>query len=499
MITLCEMVHLNGGGHVAIGLVAAALLGLIGSQKLHGLTSPISLSGKRLASPAAKAHERLHSAAMLRLQQQQKLELREEERDFGAGIETPGGAKIQELAEMSHDHGANFEAMKAAGEARTQSLADLGVDSFDEGIHEVEQKYRELLGQRDQMTKLKEHEVRAIYMKEMKKLVADGKEEDARLRRDEENAETTILAEQKEEQIKKKLLEVKQAANIKVEKLRHQLQSAQTLAEKYAQEAGQKVEPMTSHLEDKTATDDDLLKKYFAQSLEKITDDVDHHEDRKQKDTAKQSEKDQKVAREKEHVRKEQEAKAKAKRQAEEAAAAKEKAAQAKAAQEKAAKAKAAKEKLAKERAAAAKEKSDMLAAEQKREEARKFRCTKDHCPLGVMDHVAVVNGGKIHKMEQLLESGHGAAKSQALAMIQELQSKIKNDFNQVTGFARHQEHVLDEKKVKHDTAYMLGRKVALSEAGDTANGLLVNMPFRSHSTHASRLPLCADRRKSPP
>ena len=49
------------------------------------------------------------------------------------------------------------------------------------------------------MTKLKEHEVRAIYMKEMKKLVADGKEEDARLRRDEENAETTILAEQKEE------------------------------------------------------------------------------------------------------------------------------------------------------------------------------------------------------------------------------------------------------------------------------------------------------------
>ena len=42
-------------------------------------------------------------------------------------------------------------------------------------------------------------------------------------------------------------------------------------------------------------------------------------------------------------------------------------------------------------------------------------------------------------------------------------QSKIQNDFKTVTGFAFHQEHILDVKKVSKETASELGQDVELS------------------------------------
>ncbi len=60
------------------------------------------------------------------------------------------------------------------------------------------------------------------------------------------------------------------------------------------------------------------------------------------------------------------------------------------------------------------------------------------------MDKVTVVDGNSIHKLEDRAENGRGKDKMQALFLISQLQSKIQNDFKAVTGFALHQEHILE-------------------------------------------------------
>ena len=79
------------------------------------------------------------------------------------------------------------------------------------------------------------------------------------------------------------------------------------------------------------------------------------------------------------------------------------------------------------------------------------------------MDKVTVVDGNSIHKLEDRAENGRGKDKMQALFLISQLQSKIQNDFKAVTGFALHQEHILDVKKAYKETASELGQEVELS------------------------------------
>ena len=402
----------------------------------------------RAAPPqAAAARELAHN----RLRSQQQRALWEEERDWGERIQAlagkpphqPSAARLQGLVQAPAPVDF-FAALTAAG-ARTESLAGAGpADDFGSRIGKVERKYQELVKEQRADTKLKEEKVTEIFENEMAKLAANGHSDDERLRKDEENAETTIIAEKKEREIRKQLAAVQAAAVAKAKRLEDKLNAAHRLALKYQEVI---VHDTTLPQEEKadaagltagvaTLNSTNVLGKSFTRKLDKIT-----QKAAKEAEAAKQAKK--KPAAESEAATRARKAaedrKTKAKREEEQKAAAKAIRLQ--------------------EKTAAAQKKAELL----KKEQARKVRCTEDHCPLKTMDNVMVVNGDSIHHMEKEAEDGHGVAKSQALAMIEKLREKIRSDFSQVTGFATHQEHILDMKKVSKDTAFMLGQEVALS------------------------------------
>jgi len=499
---------------VAVVAAAATLLGLLAWQGRDeaGQAGPRQGRQGRDEAPVSL----LSASAALRLQQRQKLG--EEEKDWGARIQAltgkphVGAARMQALSESTR--GQNFAAMKAAGAAaRLQTLTETTGSKaasttleWSERIDGVETKYRELVAGSKEETALQERKVQEIFGSEMKKLAAAGHIKDERLRRDEENAETTILAEKKEYEIRKQLEALQMHAKLKAQHLTNQLNAAHILALKYKQEVvadalptgvhvnlplglAKEVGMVSASMRNSTA----LLGASFAKQLNKITgaaaaDAVQATkavvanaqkakiEQQKQaaaraKATAEEARKeaartekieeaeDRKEKREKEIVAALAAKERKEKRENERVAA--------KAAAE------AAKQKLAAEQAATAKQHTAKLAVEKKKEEMkeeqRKLRCTHDNCPLDTMDAATVVNGDSIHKMEHLAQEGHGVAKSQALAMFERLTSQIQSDFSQVTGFAQHQEHVLDVKHITKDTASYLGQQVALSLVRDSA------------------------------
>ena len=404
----------------------------------------------RAAPPqAAAARELAHN----RLRSQQQQALREEERDWGERIQAlagkpphqPSAARLQALSQVGAPASVDFFAALTAAGARTESLAGAGpADDFGSRIGKVERKYQELVKEQRADTKLKEEKVTEIFESEMAKLAAKGHSDDERLRKDEENAETTIIAEKKEREIRKQLAAVQAAAVAKAKRLEDKLNAAHQLALKYKEVIGQDTPLPQEEKADAagltagaaTLNSTKVLGKLFTRKLDQIT-----LEAAKEAEGVKQAKK--KSAAEAEAAARARKAaedrKAKAKREEEQKAAAK--------------------AIRLKEQAAAAQKKAELL----KKEQARKVRCTEDHCPLETMDNVMVVNGDSIHHMEKEAEDGHGVAKSQALAMIEKLREKIRSDFSQVTGFATHQEHILDVKKVSKDTAFMLGQEVALS------------------------------------
>jgi len=418
----------------------------------------------RKAPPSEKA-----AAARNELRAQQQQQLRAEERNWGERIQAlagkprqQGAARLQGLSEVGAPApGKDYAVLTAAG--RTQSLAAAkAADDYDARVGKVELKYHELVKEQKEDTKLKEQKVNEIYNKEMAILAAAGHKEDKRLRRDEENAETTILAQKKEMELRRELAAVQAAAVAKARRLERKLNAAHALELKYKQVVGQDKLPQGEQTDlpaDQTAemggsnstNSSSVLGRAFTRELDQIT-----HVARKQAEAAK--EKEERIAaaakaRARAAEKAEQAKEAEAKRQQEVVREEEQEAAD--------------KARRAQEHAAAAKKAAELL----RKEEARKVRCTEDNCPLDTMDKVMVVDGSSIHQMEKQAESGHGMAKSQALAMIEKLREKIKNDFNQVTGFATHQEHILDVKKVSKDTAFMLGQQVALSFTTDHSSG----------------------------
>ena len=286
------------------------------------------------------------------------------------------------------------------------------------------------------------------------------------LRRDEENAETTILAEKKEEELRKQLEEVQKAAKEKANHLKAQLEAAHLLATKYKQQLlKDKLQPgdvhvklpaglsKEMHLDVNNSNNTDQLRN-FEHSLDQVT-----GINKQGADEAKNNNKNV-------LPRKVEEALAKIKANPK-AEAANDK----KMEMEKEKERKDAKE-AEKERTAAQEAKKAELAAVTSKE-AKKERCTEDDCPLKVMDKSLVIDTNSIKKIEQNAEHGHGLAKSQALAMISNLQKRISNDFKHVTGFGEHQEHILDMRKVHKDTASALGQKVALSLVHDSERGIV--------------------------
>jgi len=477
-----------------------------------------------LAYTSAALAERRKAGAALRIQQRQRLELREEEKDWGARIQAlvgkphvVGAARFQALSgSSSQARGNNFAAMQAAGAARLQALIETGGKKsstlgWSARIGKVENKYHELVAEAKQDTKLKERRVQEIFAAEMKNLVAAGHKKDHRLRSDEENAETTILAKKKENEIRQQLQAVKMEALERTAHLNNQLKAAHILALKYKQEVvtdklptGVRIADMPEGLAkevgmDRSSTSNStaaaVLGASFEKQLEQITEDA-AADAGKAKTVQAQARKD-KIEEEKKAAAREKDTAKKAKKEA----ASKEKARKVEARKEQQKKERAAtkmaKEKLKVEQAAAVKSKVAKLEAARKEKKERQVRCTSDHCPLDEMDQVAVVNGNSIHKMEHLAQDGHGLARSQARAMFQRLTSKIQSDFKQVTGFAQHQEHILDVKKAEKDTASFLGQQVALSVAKDPAHGLslFLSLSFLSRQITAladyTRLALC--------
>lgn len=423
----------------------------------------------------------------LRRQQQQALELKEMEREWGARIQalagmrpaSHGAARLQALdARPPKGPGPSFRAMRAAGEGRLQALVEKGASTgseWDVRIGKVEKKYKELAAERRADTFFEELKVKQIFAKEIAKLKTHGRQEEERLRRDEENAETTILAKKKEYEIKRQLQAVQDAAQAKAKHLEAELAAAHRLALKYQKAVSADKLPDGLHV--------DLPKRLFpgvdsgvktksGSVLDQMTASAEVEE---RKATA--------AAKEVHQAEREREKQAAAHAKdradaAEKAAEAAKKAAERKERQAKEAKKEAehkAKEevqrkdldeeraKRARALATAAKANAAKLEADRKKEEARALRCTDDNCPLSTMDKVTVVDGDSIHKLEDRAENGRGKDKMQALAMISQLQSKIQNDFKAVTGFALHQEHILDVKRVSKETASELGQEVELS------------------------------------
>ena len=430
-------------------LSAGALLlsALVAHNVLYPRGGKLVLSAQHLAAADAAA----------RLQSHQRRQLRGEERARGAQIETLAGktaseaARMQALSELqAPGHGDAFKSfLQAAGAAgRMQVLA--GTSALPAGGHGVrvnrlETKYHSLLAAEREEVRLKEREVTKIYDKEMTRLAGAGKEAEARLLRDEENAETTLLAQEKEAEIRKKLQAVKDLARLKSQQLQAQLASVRALARQYQQKVdsnkGMNASAKLNSRQDAGMPSDAAT---FAGFIDRfVSKQVDRKVDASSED----------LAESKAEHRKRNEAKAhKAMLKAALATQARKKAAAALQAKAPAAKIK-------------FREPASEHQKEPKQEMKPKVRCTDDSCPLNEMEQVSVVNRGKIHKMEQLAERGHGVAKSQALAMIRRMQTSIIKDYAAVTGFARHQEHVLDRKKVEKDTALMLGKEVALSLA----------------------------------
>lgn len=498
----------EASGRLAVVLCAAAMLALLVWQVAPYREEERAGTPVSLASLAQRGHAELGAA--LRLKQRQQLELREEEKDWGARIQalagkpTPGAARLQELGQLEAP-GSNFAAFMRA--ARMQTLTETekktASSSFNARISTVEIKYHEMLAQKRKDTALKEREVQKLFSEEMKKLADEGHKQDARLRMDEENAETTILAEKKEAEIKKQLQAVRQAAELKARKLQAQLDAAHTLALKYTEEVQKLKLPSSVHfnlpagLAKEVGETKDLdtknntallgkIESSFEHSLDQINGDKDAENDKEAAELAKAAKDKADAARKAKLER--LEAKQEAEEKDAKAKLAKRKAAEAKAA----AAAKAAKEKEEKERAAAAaKEAAELAAAAAaKKKKEEEVRCTEVSCPLGEMDKATVVDGSSIHNMEKEVEQGHGMAKSQALAMITKLQSQIQDDFKKVTGFATYQEHVLDAKKVAHDTASMLGRETALSLMNQNVHGIHACMHACRPCTY-SNIPAC--------
>ena len=477
------------GGRAVAVLSAAALLALLAWQipQHDARDSSVSLG------EAAALQGRASPADQLKQQQKQELELREEERNWGARIEAlagkpqPGAARMQALAAVAKHAGANFEAMWAAGEARMQTLAVAAgkepADRWKARINSVEGKFRELVAEERQDTSAKEQKVKQIFTAEIKKLSADGQAQEARLRRDEENAETTILAEKKETELKEQLAAVREQAKEKAAHLEAKLKAAASLAKKYKKLVAKDKLPDGLHVDlpaglaqevgmsDGTLNSSDHLKK-MAAAAEAEEREVKraarkaHEMDLEQQKKAAARVKAEALAASKVEERKEKELEERKQRLAKESEKRKAAAAAAAAAEEekKMEAERKVRQELAEHKAQVAKAKAEELAAKKKKKaEARKVRCTKDHCDLSTMDKVIVVNGKSIHQLQDTVEHGHGSSKVQALAMIRQLQNQIANDFKQVTGFAHHQEHILDAKKVSKDTAFMLGQKVELS------------------------------------
>lgn len=436
----------NGWRAVPAALSAVALMAMIAWKAGR---APVELASGRDA---------------LRRQQQQVLELREMERDWGSRIQAlaglrpaHGAARLQALdARPPKGPGPSFRAMRAAGEGRLQALVEKGappVSEWDARIAKVEKKYKELAAERRADTFFEELKVKQIFAKEIEKLKNQGRQEEERLRRDEENAETTILAKKKEYEIKRQLQEVKDAAQAKAKHLEAELAAAHRLALKYQKAVSADNLPDGLHV--------DLPKRLFpgvdsgvnttsGSVLDQMTAEVEER-----KATAAEKEAHQAEREREKQAAAQANAKADAAEKAAEAAkkAAERKERQAKEAKEEAeqkAKGEAQRKKLDEERAkrralaAAAKVSAAKLEADRKKEEARALRCTDDNCPLSTMDKVTVVDGNSIHKLEDRAENGRGKDKMQALFLISQLQSKIQNDFKAVTGFALHQEHILE-------------------------------------------------------
>ena len=290
------------------------------------------------------------------------------------------------------------------------------------------------------------------------------------LRRDEENAETTILAEKKEEELRKQLEEVQKAAKEKANHLKAQLEAAHLLANKYKQQLlKDKLQPgdvhvklpaglsKEMHLDVNNSNNTDQLRN-FEHSLDQVT-----GINKRGADEAKNNTKHVLPGKVDEDL-----AKIKANPKAEAANDKKKEMDKEKERKD----AKEAAEEHQKERTATQEAKKAELAAETSKE-AKKERCTEDDCPLKVMDKSLVIDTNSIKKIEQNAEHGHGLAKSQALAMISNLQKRISNDFKHVTGFGEHQEHILDIRKVHKDSASALGQKVALSLVHDSETGIV--------------------------
>ena len=426
-------------------LSAGALLlsALVAHNVLYPRGGKLVLSAQHLAAADAAA----------RLQSHQRRQLRGEERARGAQIETLAektateAARTQALSELqAPGHGAAFKSfLQAAGAAgRMQVLAGtkaLPVGGYGVRVNRLETRYHSLLAAEREEVRLKEREVTKVYDKEMTRLAGAGKKAEARLLRDEENAETTLLAQEKEAEIRKKLKAVQDSARLKAQQLQAQLASVRALALQYQQ----KVDTTKGMNASATLSRQDAGMSDAATFAGFIDRFISKQVDRKV-DASSEA-----LAESKAEHRKRNEAKAqKAMLKAALATQARKKASAALQAKAPAAKIK-------------FREPASKHSKEPKQEMKPKVSCTDDSCPLNEMEQASVVNRGKIHKMEQLAERGHGVARSQALAMIRRMQTSIIKDYAAVTGFARHQEHVLDRKKVKKDTALMLGKEVALS------------------------------------
>ena len=139
-MTACSQPR-NGWRVVSAALSAVVLMAMI-AWKAGG--APVELASGRDA---------------LRRQQQQALELREMERDWGSRIQAlagvrpaHGAARFQALdARPKKGPGTSFRAMRAAGEGRLQALVEKGAplgSEWDARIGKVEKKYKQLAAER---------------------------------------------------------------------------------------------------------------------------------------------------------------------------------------------------------------------------------------------------------------------------------------------------------------------------------------------------------------
>lgn len=97
----------------------------------------------------------------------------------------------------------------------------------------------------------------------------------------------------------------------------------------------------------------------------------------------------------------------------------------------------------AEEKATAAPELGAGKAARETGLAAKPPACTTDDCDLGKEDDKWLAHKKSVDHYARLAETGHGAAKAEALRRMRALERQITHDFHHVTAFAVTQEHAL--------------------------------------------------------